>query len=80
MKKTKRNRALEVMERLLEDSENTEAEAAEQEGYIDPTNFLEKRPMEVNGWVQECDDYRLVFLVNIVLNDNRYFYCIFPTP
>ena len=71
MKRTKRNRALEILDRLLGDGNTTKEEAAEQEGYIDPTNFLEKRPIEVNGWIKECDDYKLTFLVNISFNENE---------
>ena len=54
------------MDMLLGDGNTTELEAAEQEGYMDPTNFLDKRPIDVEGWVQECDDYKLVLLVSII--------------
>ena len=32
-------------------------------GYIDPTRYLEPRIPEIPAWVQECDDYKLVFKV-----------------
>ena len=32
-------------------------------GVIDPSGYLQDRPIEFHGWVQECDDYRVELLV-----------------
>lgn len=33
-------------------------------GAVDPSEFLESRPIQKPEWVQICDDYKLVFKVN----------------
>ena len=32
-------------------------------GAVDPSKYLEKRPLQFPEWKQECDDYKLVFAV-----------------
>ena len=32
-------------------------------GVIDPSGYLQDRPIEFQKWVQECDDYRVQLLV-----------------
>jgi len=35
-------------------------------GFMDPTRFLEARPFSVPEWIQECDDYKLVWKVSLL--------------
>jgi hypothetical protein len=35
--------------------------------YIDPTKYLEFKPVTMPEWKQECDDYKLVFKASIIL-------------
>ncbi|XP_072033446.1 LOW QUALITY PROTEIN: uncharacterized protein [Amphiura filiformis] len=62
IKKTKKNRLLEVLDNILGDDESNPEEEAESEGYVDPTDFLENRPIQAPKWIQECDDYRFVIM------------------
>ncbi len=61
MTKTKPDRLALILETALND--NT-TEAAE-EGYVDPTNYLAKRPVVRPHWKQICDDYKLVLIVRL---------------
>ncbi|CAH1791077.1 unnamed protein product, partial [Owenia fusiformis] len=36
------------------------------DGIIDPTRYFEKRKMEKPKWVSGCDDYKLIFLNEVI--------------
>ncbi|XP_046547048.1 uncharacterized protein LOC124257102 [Haliotis rubra] len=38
-------------------------------GYVDPTHYLEARVPKIPEWVQECDDYRVVFKYDNIYED-----------
>ncbi|XP_046562965.1 uncharacterized protein LOC124271856 [Haliotis rubra] len=38
-------------------------------GYVDPTHYLEARVPKIPEWVQECDDYRVVFKDDAIAED-----------
>ena len=65
MKKIKKNRLAEVLDNILGDDEASPEANAEAEGYVDPRNFLEARPLQLPKWIQECDDWKLVVVVII---------------
>ncbi len=58
MKKTKPNRLASILDSALNDNP-TEADLAAKEGYVDPSNYLAKRPLATPQWIQVCDDFKL---------------------
>ena len=40
-------------------------------GAVDPSKYLEKRPLKFPEWKQQCDDYKLVFKVRTFLLSNH---------
>ncbi|XP_071798137.1 uncharacterized protein [Asterias amurensis] len=60
MKKTKRNRLASILDSALDD-DPTAADLAANEGYVDPSNYLAKRPLAIPKWIQVCDDYKIVW-------------------
>ncbi|XP_038050894.1 uncharacterized protein LOC119724045 [Patiria miniata] len=63
MKKVKPNRLASILDSSLND-DPTPADDAAKEGYVDPTNYLAKRPLEIPQWIQGCDEYKLVWKVH----------------
>ena len=64
MKKNKPNRLASILDSALNE-DPTAADLAAKEGYVDPSNYLAKRPLEIPTWIQVCDDYKLVWKVKI---------------
>ena len=64
MKKTKPDRLASLLDSALDD-EPSAADQAAKEGYVDPSNYLAKRPLEIPQWIQVCDDYKLVWRVRL---------------
>ncbi|XP_022102001.1 uncharacterized protein LOC110985344 [Acanthaster planci] len=60
MKNIKPNRLASILDSNLNDDPSPADDAAK-EGYVDPTNYLAKRPLEIPQWIQVCDDYKLVW-------------------
>ncbi|XP_072048761.1 uncharacterized protein [Amphiura filiformis] len=53
--------------RLSEVSGGSESGGNEEtQGFMDPTKLLESRPIEAPEWIQECDDYKLVFRGEVI--------------
>ena len=63
MKKTKPNRLASILDSALDDNQ-TAADLAAKEGYVDPSNYLAKRPLEIPKWIQVCNDYKVVWKVS----------------
>ncbi|XP_033637723.1 uncharacterized protein LOC117298529 [Asterias rubens] len=66
MKKTKPNRLASILDSALDDNQ-TAADLAAKEGYVDPSNYLAKRPLEIPKWIQVCNDYKVVWKGKTVL-------------
>ena len=73
VKKLKKNRLLEIFNKIADtfsgDGNESATEMAAKQGYVDPTKYLEPRPIEIPKWVQVCDDYRLVILVSLFVEN-----------
>ena len=67
MKKTKRNRLASILDSALDDEPTAAADLAAKEGYVDPSNYLAKRPLTIPRWIQVCDDYKILWKVRILL-------------
>lgn len=68
VKKLKKNRLTEIFNKVADTFSGgnetlTASEKAAKAGFVDPTKYLEPRPIEIPKWVQVCDDYKLVILV-----------------
>ena len=64
MTKNKPDRLASILDSALND-DPTATDLAAKKGYVDPSNYLAKRPLKIPKWIQECDDYKLVWMVGI---------------
>ncbi|XP_033637389.1 uncharacterized protein LOC117298318 isoform X2 [Asterias rubens] len=61
MTKNKPDRLASILDSALND-DPTATDLAAKKGYVDPSNYLAKRPLKIPKWIQECDDYKLVWM------------------
>ncbi|XP_038062441.1 uncharacterized protein LOC119732930 [Patiria miniata] len=61
MKNSKPNRLVTILDDILDDDPLT-SDIAAKEGFVDPSNYLAKRPLVLPKWTQVCDDYKVVWM------------------
>ncbi|XP_038050876.1 uncharacterized protein LOC119724026 [Patiria miniata] len=65
MRKSKPNRLASLLDGAL-DNDVSAADLAASEGYVNPSNYLGRRPLKTPKWTQVCDDFKFVWLGNVV--------------